>query len=54
MHDPDVYDNPMEFDPMRWLIETPEGLKANPDIMIPEPTMPFGFGRRSVLFLVLF
>jgi hypothetical protein len=38
MHDPEVYPNPMEFQPERFLDETPA-----PDLH----TLAFGFGRRG-------
>jgi cytochrome P450 len=44
LHDPKLYPDPLEFNPWRWLIDTPEGLKLNPSM--PSPIAAFGFGRR--------
>ena len=47
MHDPDVFENPLEFNPSRYLIQDPttKKLKINPTVPDPE-TAAFGFGRR--------
>lgn len=45
LHDSAIYPNPLAFNPWRWLIETPEGLKFNS--AVPDPSIAaFGFGRR--------
>jgi cytochrome P450 len=49
MHDPDVFPNPMEFKPERFL--TKEG-KINPEV--PEPMALFGYGRRCVVCQLCF
>ena len=43
LHDPKVFNNPMEFQPERYLKDG----KLNPDVMDPF-CAAFGFGRRSV------
>ena len=43
MHDPKVFDNPMEFHPERYLKDG----QLNPDMRDPD-CATFGFGRRSV------
>ena len=43
MHDPKVFNNPMEYQPERYLKDG----KLNPDVMDPH-SAAFGFGRRSV------
>ena len=43
MHDPNVFDDPQEFHPERYLKDG----KLNPDVRDPE-CAAFGFGRRSV------
>ena len=43
MHDPKLFDNPMKYDPERYLKDG----KLNPDVMDPG-SVAFGFGRRSV------
>ena len=43
MHDPDVFDDPQEFQPERYLKDG----KLDPDVRGPE-SAAFGFGRRSV------
>ena len=43
MHDRDVFDNPQEFQPERYLKDG----KLNPDVRDPD-CAAFGFGRRSV------
>ena len=42
MHDPKVFNNPMEFQPERYLKDG----KLNPDVKDPDCAV-FGFGRRS-------
>ena len=42
LHDPKVYNDPMEFQPERYLKDG----KLNPDVE--DPDAAFGFGRRSV------
>lgn len=44
MHDPTVFDDPMEFKPERYL--TKEG-KINPEVLSSEDAA-FGYGRRCV------
>ena len=46
MHDPKVFDNPMEYQPERYLKDG----KLNPDVMGPE-CVAFGYGRRSVIYI---
>ena len=43
MHDPKVFNNPMEFQPERYLKDG----QLNPDVRDPD-CAAFGFGRRSV------
>ena len=43
MHDPEVFNDPMEFQPERYLKDG----KLNPDMRDPDSAV-FGFGRRSV------
>ena len=43
MHDPRSFDNPMEYQPERYLKDG----KLNPNVMDPA-SVAFGFGRRSV------
>ena len=43
MHDPKVFNSPMEFQPERYLKDG----KLNPDVMDSD-SVAFGFGRRSV------
>ena len=43
MHDPDVFNDPMVFQPERYLKDG----KLNPDVRDPDSAV-FGFGRRSV------
>jgi cytochrome P450 len=43
MHDPEVFNDPMVFQPERYLKDG----KLNPDVRDPDSTV-FGFGRRSV------
>ena len=43
MHDPEVFDDPMIFQPERYLKDG----KLNPDVRDPDSAV-FGFGRRSV------
>ena len=43
LHDPKVFDNPMEFHPERYLKDG----QLNPDVRDPD-SVTFGFGRRSV------
>ncbi|KAJ2911840.1 hypothetical protein MD484_g8575, partial [Candolleomyces efflorescens] len=49
MHDPDVFEDPMTFNPERFLREG----QPNPDILDPM-FATFGFGRRSVNQILLF
>ena len=44
MHDPKVFDNPMAFQPERYLKDG----KLDPDAMDPV-SVAFGYGRRSVM-----
>lgn len=45
LHDPEVYADPLSFNPSRWLVETPEGVQFNNSI--PDPDIAtFGSGRR--------
>jgi Cytochrome P450 len=44
LHDPKVFNNPMEFQPERYLKDG----KLNPDAMDPDCAV-FGFGRRSAV-----
>ena len=44
LHDPKVFDNPMEFQPERYLKDG----QLNPDVRDPD-CAAFGFGRRSVI-----
>ena len=43
MHDPEVFEDPMVFQPERYLKDG----KLNPDVRDPDAAV-FGFGRRSV------
>ena len=43
LHDPKVFDNPMEYQPERYLKDG----KLNPDVMKLN-SLPFGYGRRLV------
>ena len=43
MHDPETFENPMEYRPERYLKDG----KLNPDVLDPDSVV-FGFGRRSV------
>ena len=43
MHDPEVFNDPMVFQPERYLKDG----KLNPDVRDPDSAV-FGFGRRSV------
>lgn len=43
LHDPKAFNNPMEYQPERYLKDG----KLNPDVMDPD-SAAFGFGRRSV------
>ena len=43
MHDPKAFNNPMEYDPERYLKDG----KLNPNVMDSD-SVAFGFGRRSV------
>ena len=43
LHDPKVFNNPMEFQPERYLKDG----QLNPDVRDPD-CAAFGFGRRSV------
>jgi len=43
LHNPEVYSDPMEYRPERFLKDG----KFNPDVMDPN-SVAFGFGRRSV------
>jgi cytochrome P450 len=43
LHDPKAFNNPMEYDPERYLKDG----YLNPDVMDPD-SAAFGFGRRSV------
>ena len=43
MHDPKSFDNPMEYQPERFLKDG----KLNPDVLDPA-SVAFGYGRRSV------
>ena len=43
LHDPEVFKDPMEFQPERYLKDG----KLNPDVRDPD-CAAFGFGRRSV------
>jgi Cytochrome P450 len=43
MHDPEVFNEPMVFQPERYLKDG----KLNPDVRDPDSAV-FGFGRRSV------
>ncbi|KAH6906697.1 cytochrome P450 [Coprinopsis sp. MPI-PUGE-AT-0042] len=47
MHDPDVFEDPLEFKPERYLMLDPvtKQSKINPDVLDPE-SAAFGFGRR--------
>lgn len=47
MHDPDVFDDPLEFKPERYLMRDPDTnqLKINPAVLDPE-NAAFGYGRR--------
>jgi hypothetical protein len=44
LHDPKLFNNPMEYRPERYLKDG----KLNPDVMDPD-SVAFGFGRRSVV-----
>ena len=44
LHDPEVFKDPMEFQPERYLKDG----KLNPDVRDPD-CAAFGFGRRSVI-----
>ena len=43
LHDPKLFNNPMKYDPERYLKDG----KLNPDVMDPG-SVAFGFGRRLV------
>ncbi|KAH6906696.1 cytochrome P450 98A3 [Coprinopsis sp. MPI-PUGE-AT-0042] len=47
MHDPDVFEDPLEFKPERYLMLDPvtQQTKINPDVLDPE-SAAFGYGRR--------
>ncbi|KAH6918908.1 O-methylsterigmatocystin oxidoreductase [Coprinopsis sp. MPI-PUGE-AT-0042] len=47
MHDPNVFEDPLEFKPERYLMRDPitQQAKINPDVLDPE-SAAFGYGRR--------
>ncbi|KAH6918907.1 O-methylsterigmatocystin oxidoreductase [Coprinopsis sp. MPI-PUGE-AT-0042] len=47
MHDPNVFEDPLEFKPERYLVRDPitQQNKINPDVLDPE-SAAFGYGRR--------
>ena len=47
MHDPDVFEDPLEFKPERYLMRDPDTnqLKINPAVFDPD-NAAFGYGRR--------
>jgi cytochrome P450 len=47
MHDPNLFDNPLEFKPERYLMRDPitQQNMINPDVIDPEAAS-FGYGRR--------
>ena len=47
MHDPEVFDDPLDFKPERYLIrdQDTQKLKINPAILNPDSAV-FGYGRR--------
>ena len=49
LHDPKIFNNPMEYQPERYLKDG----KLNSDVMDPD-TVAFGYGRRSVIDSIYF
>jgi cytochrome P450 len=47
LHDPEVFEDPLEFKPERYLMRDPvtQETKINPDVLDPE-SAAFGYGRR--------
>ena len=47
MHDPEVFEDPLEFKPQRYLMRDPatQQLKIDPAVVSPE-SAAFGYGRR--------